>query len=174
MTARRTLSATALAAAAAIAALALAACDVKPGATGTPATAPAAPATRHTTVLATADNPCTAQYVSADGTGIETAHGKVTGTLALNCGGEQPSDLVLSVELFYRPNSSVGTTNPGSASYSKAATSYTATDLHCQSGLYYLGVFYSGTLDGRYFQDAQPDVGPTETLTAADCKDGAR
>ena len=160
---------TALTAAAALAVLALAACDVKPGATGTPATAP----THHTAVLATADNPCTAQYVSADGTGIETAHGKATGTLALNCGGQQPADLDLSIKLFYRPNTAVGTTTPGSADYDGAATSYGAT-APCKPGLWYIGVFYSGTLDGRYLQDAQPDVGPTETLTADDCAGGTR
>lgn len=125
-----------------------------------------------TTQAATTTDPCTPQYVSADGTGITATHGAVTGTAALNC-GDTPSSLTLSVELFYRPDTATPTRDAGTANYTQAATSYTVTATRpCAPGLYYLGLVYSGTLGGAAFHSTPPTIGPVATLTAADCANG--
>jgi hypothetical protein len=137
-------------------AVALAACGSADPTTSQTTTAP--PSAAGTA----ADVTCTTSF--AGGNGISVYAGQVTGTLGLSCTGI-PDQVDLSLILFYRPNSTVATTDAASASESADNAMYQVS-ADCQAGLWYLGV--AGTA-GDVGASLDLSRGDTVTVTADQC-----
>lgn len=148
----------------------LTACQPTTGSTTTaPAGTSAAPvetsAAQAATTTAAADAAqaatCTAEFNDGqDHSGISRSGGTLTATVSVDCHGQQvPGPLSVSIALFYRPDTSVGTTTYGStgavddgspANYSTYTTTAT-----CKLGLWYIGTAVG----------ADPARGPQITVT---------
>jgi hypothetical protein len=150
----------------------LTACQPTTGSTTTaPAGTSAAPvetsAAQAATTTAAADADaaqaatCTAEFNDGqDHSGISRSGGTLTATVSVDCHGQQvPGPLSVSIALFYRPDTSIGTTTYGStgavddgspANYSTYTTTAT-----CKLGLWYIGTAVG----------ADPARGPQITVT---------
>jgi hypothetical protein len=123
----------------------IAACDPAAGTTAS-GTATATTAGTSGTGDSDASPSCTAVYPDMYGTGITLSGGKVTGAMTLTCDPVPApgAALTVSIALFYRPNTSVGTTYLPGSDASTYQDEYTAT-APCEPGLWYLGSAIDGT-----------------------------
>lgn len=95
-----------------------------------------------------------------NGAGITIHDGHVTATATLHCDSDTtPSYVPVYLNLFYRPNTHVGTTTLADAAWTRWQPAY-STSATCRPGLWYAGEVVNAT----------PTKGATVTVTRSQCE----
>jgi hypothetical protein len=103
-----------------------------------------APAATNAAASQAANPDCTPLYSDENSTGVTLTDGNVTGQMTLSCDQDPTGSFIVSIALFYQPNTDVSTTYLAGPNYSTYQDQYTVT-AKCKIGLWYLGAAINGT-----------------------------